>query len=321
MEKEDDYIYDDIFPRPKNWKVTENIKKANTTSVEEYKKEVKDNINNSDKVDDKKRTITGAKTNVENLTYREIFKRIIQHPSDKSKAIGAGLLAAATIATAGISIHALAKFIDEKNNKTNVTEKDNQEYVHKPFNSLEDDKINTVEDVKKDFLNRYLQAYNKMYKTNYNIYNTLINISLPADGYVFKVNDKLVTRGNNPEVTRSALDKMGNVETEKGHTTLVQIISSVGDEMIVLGTYDKNSGEFIYSGMQMEDLQNEEFIVPELDKLEINNELMKNVSDVIQAGKAEGQQSIDIRIRRYIQCTQKLDRESEIKSDGPEIGY
>lgn len=195
-----------------------------------------------------------------------------------------------SIATTAKSCNAEKENVEQTTSYSDIT-KDNKQ------NSgiVLEDEIDTVDEVEEDFVKKYLDLYNEEYGTNYKSAEMLVK-SL-KDGAVYKLDDgRIVTRGPKPYETEEKLKEIGNFEIINGHNKVVQVIA----DGKVLGTYDLSTGEFIYSGNQMEDLENEDFKEPTLEKLGINEGKLKKAAEVKAADKGgESPNSIGIRIEGY----------------------
>lgn len=164
---------------------------------------------------------------------------------------------------------------------------------------LEDDTtenpIDTIQEVKTDFIKHYLKAYNETYGTDYtqaNLYTEFLN-----NAGIYQLEDgRKVTRGNYPYETQNVLNQIGEYKGVQMNGNLVQIVLLNGK---ILGSYNVTTGEFMYSGNQTEDLTNEDFDEPTLEKLGINKSKLTAAAKVNMAQYGEDQRSIDMRIEHY----------------------
>lgn len=175
-------------------------------------------------------------------------------------------------------------------------------------------KIDTIDAVEKDFIQKYVQAYNQLNGTKYtaNAIKLFTN-SLPS---VFVLEDgRIVTRGMNPENVRKELSAIGSVG---GSTEISQVVQFVykdenGDTKI-LGTYSPN-GQFVYSGLQLEDLTNPNFNEPNLSALGINNKTATRAFGVAFSNENESKESQDLRIALYNEAVQEEENEKNAKTN------
>lgn len=155
--------------------------------------------------------------------------------------------------------------------------------------------IDTSAEVKKDFVNDYLDAYNKVYGTNYKSGEMVVK-ALKADA-VYELDDgRKVTRGKFPYETEKVLNNIGKFGIARINSEVAQILVNGK----ILGTYNISNGEFIYSGNQLSDLTDEEYKAPKLEDLGIDQEKLEAAARVALAkGGVESKESIDNRIKDY----------------------
>lgn len=212
-------------------------------------------------------------------------KRNLKNKPSKGKWLG-------RIAIAVASLTLLAILIDNAR-KDNQIEPTTQ-IPTTEFAEKVEDKIDTIREVEEDFVKDYLEAYNKKNGTNYKSGEMLITAL--RDGAVYKLEDgRIVTRGSKPYETENKLGQLGSYEMINGYDNVVQIIS----EGRTLGTYNLSTGEFIYTGNQLEDVTNTEFDEPTLEDLGINQEKLKAAARVKLAKNVEDNISIENRIEYY----------------------
>lgn len=247
------------------------------------------------------RSTIEMKNEVEKDYTEEILKRkkereqrkLQQKRASRKKWI-AGTLA--TIALAGI----IAGVRASKENEPIIAETTTQ--YAESINTTENI-IDTIDEVKKDFTEHYLEAYNKKYGTSYKSAELLVTAL--RDGAVYELDDgRVVTRGSKPYETEATLNQIGNFEMKNGYNNVVQIISNGR----TLGTYNLSTGEFIYSGNQLEDLKNKGFEEPTLEELGIDVEKMIKAAEVVKSKGVEGKESVDQRIKAYNQVVDGEER-------------
>ena len=248
-------------------KVINYIDYANRISPEQYKRLIEQNLQSQQRQDQPKRTITGKRT-----------------LSKKGKILIAGGLATLVLAGAVIANH-----VNEGRTPSEPIATTSQS---------EQEKIDTVLEVKQDFIQKYLQEYNRVYGTDYATADLYVK-SL-EDGAVFEVQDQHITRGNHPDQTRKFLEEnIGDVKVVQGYNEVAQIVITTGAKDVILGTYHAGTGEFLYSGNQLEDLQDQKVEKPTLDKLGIPNSRLTSAVAVVLASQREQKPSIDQRIDHY----------------------
>lgn len=176
-----------------------------------------------------------------------------------------------------------------------------------------------IKNAEDDFIDYYLEAYNKLNGTNYNNdYNNVdLMVSDLRQGVVFTTEDgKLVTRGSLPDETKKVLMKYGDVDLENGHERVIQIVTNYGKK--VLGTYDFLNGEYIYSGNDLTDFEkseNEEnFEEPTIENLGIDFNYMHKAADLERARGREDEDSLEIRLNDCKKAKAKVDARNAEKN-------
>ena len=165
--------------------------------------------------------------------------------------------------------------------------------------------INSIYEVRKDLKERYIKEYNEKYGTEYSSYDIEIVINKIQGGEVYELSDnteiKHVTLGSTPAITLNALKELGQVSKARGYNEIIQIIvpDQRGGTEHILGSYNVSTGEFIYSGNQLEDVSNLEFDPPTLEKLGINPNILREAAEVMLADGIENEKSIEYRIDDY----------------------
>lgn len=241
-------------------KISNNIEQANTTDEDTYRKSVEKN--------NKKRTLFAK--------------------------IGAGIVLFGTFTAAGIKI---SEYVQNRNNaKENTTVTEQAETTESKSNIVLEEQITSVDGVEKDFVDKYLKAYNEKYDTNYTSAEMIVT-SL-NEGVVYETpNGNHVTRGKYSTETEKVLKNIeGGYRQVEGYDKVYQIMLS---DNTVLGTYNLTTGEFLYSGNQLADLKNKDFIKPELKELGINPEKGKKAAQVLSGQGVEDPHSLNLRIKDY----------------------
>ena len=157
-----------------------------------------------------------------------------------------------------------------------------------------ENRIDTIKEVSDDFKEQFLDAYNQKYGTDYTDADFLVK-SLRGTSIYQLEDGRKVTRGNLPYETKEVLSKIGEYKSIEMHSDIAQIVGSNGK---ILGSYNIATGEFIYSGNQLEDLK-DDFDVPTLESLGINPEKLKLAAEVKLARGVESDESIGRRISWY----------------------
>ena len=263
-----------------NGKISSNIASANQEPIEAYKKETTEKLKQKQK------------------------RNLKNKPSTKKWVVGLSIALATIMAAAGIGT--LAQNSKEtKENTTGYTERAEDPEVTSDY--ILENEITSVEGVEKDFVKKYLKAYNEKYHTNY-ISADMIVTAL-EEGIVYQTpNGNRVTRGNEPEETEEFLKKTeGGYAKIAGYDQVYQILVDDGNK--VLGTYSLD-GEFIYSGNQLSDLVDEDFEKPQLIDLGVNPDKAKKAAEVMMADGVESSNSIKNRIKTY-QNTPDVPQESK----------
>lgn len=171
---------------------------------------------------------------------------------------------------------------------------------------------NSVRKAEQDFLKRYLEGYNKENNTDYMAYEAELVTNSLNQGIVYVVDDKLVTCGRFPELVKTELSKYGNVTTEDGHDKVMQILINREEDTIVLGTYDSKTLEAMYSGTQIDDLDNLNDKLFELEDLGISEELSEAMAELSAAKGNESEDSIKQRVDKYNKAVELEDKGYEI---------
>lgn len=270
---------------------------VNLKMFQERKGRISNNINMANKL-----PIEEYKNTTEKNTRKP--KKLKSKPSMKKwKVITAIALIGATAATASIAIAKNEHKVEE--NTVGYTEKQNNE---NESNIILENQITTVEGVEKDFVDKYLKAYNEKYNTDYDSAKMIVT-SL-NEGVVYETpSGDHVTRGNNPTETEKVLkDNNGGYRIVEGYNKVYQIVD---DNNKVLGTYNLATGEFIYSGNQLSDLKNNKFKKPELEELGINPNKAEKAAEVLASAKSESSDSINKRIQQYQITSDTLEREND----------
>lgn len=169
---------------------------------------------------------------------------------------------------------------------------------------------NEVKKAERDFLNKYIEAYNKEYGTNYMAFEAELCDNSIKEGIVYVVDGKLVTPGNYPALVKQQLSEYGTVTSEDGHDKVIQILVNTenGDEK-VLCTYDAKTLETMYSGT---DLSNFDSKLPELAELGIDKETAESIIELKFAEGVESNKSIKIRLDKYNKAVSNADKGYEI---------
>ena len=182
-------------------------------------------------------------------------------------------------------------------------------------------KTDYTAEVVEDFKQRYLEAYNEEYGTDYTsaeLYVTSLN-----GGIVYELNKngniKHVTEGSYPAETEKALQSIGKVKGVRGYNNVMQIIS--GEK--ILGSYNTSSQEFIYSGNQIEDLYEKNFEEPTLEKLGIDKKLAEKAEKVVlsvtNAERMIYADEYNEILKEYLETEKEVKQESK-EEEGFEIG-
>lgn len=203
-------------------------------------------------------------------------------------AVGVGVSAGIAVGASGC----MPKDIEKESNEKTTSYTEN-------INKNSNQEIKSINGVEKDFVGRYLEAYNKKYGTSYEQIDADMYTTSLEEGVVYEVDGKLVTRGSHPDETRAILENIGEVKLVSGYSNVMQIVVEVEGKNTVLGTYDISTGKFLYSGNQLEDIQDTDFEAPELENIGIDSNVAKRASEVLQAEDVESEISIQARINLY----------------------
>lgn len=262
--------------RNNNGRISSSIRSANQEPTETYKKETTEKIKQKPK---------------RNLKNR---------PSKKKWKVGLAIALASIIAATGTGL-LVHNYKESKENTTGYTEK--SEDLENDSDIILEEKITSIEGVEKDFVDKYLKAYNDKYNTNYA--SAEMSVTELNEGIVYQTqNGDQVTRGKNPyETEKFLMENEGGCAKVSGYDKVYQILVDNGqDGYEILGTYSLD-GEFIYSGNQLSDLTDEDFIKPQLVDLGINPDKAKKAAEVIAADGVENENSIKSRIEAYQNTT------------------
>lgn len=220
---------------------------------------------------------------------RNTNKRNIKNKPSNRKWLG-------KLAVAMASVALFAAFVEAARNNENKLEPETHttEYVETYKTTTEPDIIDTIAEVEEDFVEKYLEAYNEKYGTNYQTGDMIVTPL--RDNAVYELSDgRKVTRGSKPYETEKVLNNIGKFDIAKINSEVVQVIS----DGRTLGTYNMYTGEFIYSGNQIEDLSDEEFEEPTLESLGINKDKLTKAGQAIRSKGVEGKDSERIRAEKY----------------------
>ena len=246
-----------------------------------------------------------AKLDILKKEEPEKFEKVSSNLKDKIReAIEKGKvyisLGLAALALIGIGISIGVNMDKPDNNKTtNLTEF--VETTHEKQTETEDmtketqNEIDTISEVEEDFIKDYLEAYNEKYGTEYSEAELLVtNLSGTS---IYQLEDgRKVTRGNLPYETKEVLSQIGEYESVNMYSDVIQVLLPNGT---VLGTYNVSTGEFLYSGNQLDDLKDENFNEPTLEDLGIDSNKLGAAARVLLSRGVEDEQSINERINDY----------------------
>ena len=197
-------------------------------------------------------------------------------------------------------------------NKEKVPEVNQSGTITTYYSTLtEEEKIeNAVKKAERDFLNKYIEAYNKEYETNYMAFEAELCDNSIKEGIVYVVDGKLVTPGNYPALVKQKLSEYGTVTSEDGHDKVMQILASTerGDKK-VLCTYDAKTLETMYSGTDLSDFDSK---LPELTELGIDKETAESIIALKFAEGVESYKSIEMRLDKYNKAVRNADKGHEI---------
>lgn len=214
-------------------------------------------------------------------------------------------------AAAGLAAGLVALGMVGCGNKERVPEVNQSGTITYSSTLTEEEKIeNAVKKAERDFLNKYIEAYNKEYGTNYMAFEAELCDNSIKEGIVYVVDEKLVTHGNYPALVKQQLSEYGTVTSEDGHDKVIQILASTekGDKK-VLCTYDAKTLETMYSGT---DLSNFDSKLPELTELGIDKETAESIIALKFAEGVESYKSIKMRLDKYNKAVSNADKGYEI---------
>lgn len=222
---------------------------------------------------------------------RKERKRDLKNKPSNKKWIGKAAAILAAIAAVAVIANEVTKNNETVQNPNTPT----TNYTETYETTRAPDRIDTISEVKEDFVNDYLDAYNKVYGTNYKSGEMKVT-ALKADA-VYELKDgRKVTRGALPYETEKILNNIGEFDIARINSEVAQILVNGR----TLGTYNISNGEFIYSGNQLSDLTDKEFEEPTLEKLGISKEKLDAAARVdLAKNGVENKESVDQRIARY----------------------
>ena len=275
------------------------INDAKTMPTETYKKEV---------AEKNRRNKNRRKRNIRNNPHRHENNKKYKGNGKLAKII-AGLLVSGIVIGGAIAFTkgCSTEGNREIKNTTNTTNRNN-------LNTT-----NSIKEVQNDFAQIYLRGYNEKYGTNYK--KAEIYVTPIAGGQIYELNQdnniKHVTKGSYPENTQAVLETLGNVEKVNGYNNIIQIIvKDEAEQDKILGSYNEDTCEYLYSGNQLSDLQDVYFDTPDLVKLGIPKELVNAAVDVLKAKDVEPESSVDSRVATYKAIINNMEKNKE---DGFEI--
>lgn len=245
---------------------------------EEYSKKPKRELKNNPKMMTKERFITKTREKLEKI--KEIVKKI-------------GMKALLVLLSAGLTISVIYSKVSEKpeiEKEPTTTISETIDYGNK-----EENEIDTVSEVEEDFIKDYLEAYNKTYGTEYTEAELLVT-NLSGTSLYQLPDGRKVTRGSLPDTTKEVLEGLGGYTSLRMYNDVIQVLLPSGK---ILGTYDITTGEYIYSGNQLGDLENEDFQAPELAELGIDAGKLNAVGSLLLGMGVEDLESIENRIDEY----------------------
>lgn len=246
-----------------------------------------------------------AKLDILKKEEPEKFEKVSSNLKDKIREviekgkvyISLGLAALALI---GIGIGIGVNIDKPDNNKTtNPTEfvetTDEKQTETEDMTKETQNEIDTISEVEEDFIKDYLEAYNEKYGTEYSEAELLVtNLSGTS---IYQLDDgRKVTRGNLPYETKELLSQIGEYESVNMYSDVIQVLLPSGT---ILGTYNISTGEFLYSGNQLDDLKDENFNEPTLEDLGIDSNKLGAAARVLLSRGVEDEQSINERIDDY----------------------
>lgn len=280
------------------------INDAKTMPTETYKKEVAE----KNRRNKNRRNKNRRKRNIRNNPHRHENNKKYKGNGKLAKII-AGLLVSGIVIGGAIAFTkgCSTEGNREIKNTTNTTNRNN-------LNTT-----NSIKEVQNDFAQIYLRGYNEKYGTNYK--KAEIYVTPIAGGQIYELNQdnniKHVTKGSYPENTQAVLETLGNVEKVNGYNNIIQIIvKDEAEQDKILGSYNEDTCEYLYSGNQLSDLQDVYFDTPDLVKLGIPKELVNAAVDVLKAKDVEPESSVDSRVATYKAIINNIEKNKE---DGFEI--
>lgn len=168
--------------------------------------------------------------------------------------------------------------------------------------STEEEVRNEITKIKREFINKYMNEYYKLNKTEDKVNINDINIIVNSQEIFYKADDNgkevIVTPGRiSPELTRNEMkNKYGECEVieHSGNDKVIQIIGNNGK---LFGTYGNGTGTPIYSGGELDELGKDVIELTDSQKIAVKlfgdngtvelEDLKKEIKDYNNAKKME----------------------------------
>lgn len=260
--------------------IDKNKESANSKSLENYKKQVQNNYKENQ--------------------YNK--RQIKDNPSDKkyttSKGMGGKIL---LLALAGALVMRGVEIYNEYKEEIKQIEWTNQNQSTRKAIKLKENRVeNRIKEAEEDFLKRYLDEYNKIQNTEYMVEDVSILAEYNESGNVYSVNDKIITPGKDEEMTRKKLSKFGEVEIISGYDRILQIVykDEYGKKEI-LSTINADRLDSIYSGLQIEDLENGKKLVELEYIVTLNEEMIRTIIDIEYGKDNENLNYLEEKVNKY----------------------
>lgn len=272
-------------------RISDTINRAEGKDTREMMDDIKRKERSKKNIKNKPRRMTKERFVVKTKEKFEKLKAIIKEIG--SKALFALLLAGVSLAAIFSNVIGDPTIGEEPQNEPDTAIETTYDNEHQE-GTFSYNPIDTIAEVEDDFVDKYLEAYNEKYGTNYQTGDMIVTPL--RDNAVYELSDgRKVTRGSKPYETEKVLNNIGKFDIAKINSEVVQVISNGR----TLGTYNMYTGEFIYSGNQIEDLTDEEFEEPTLESLGINKDKLTKAGQAIRSRGVEGKDSERIRAKNY----------------------
>lgn len=175
----------------------------------------------------------------------------------------------------------------------------------------------SVKEVERDFIERYVNAYNKLEGTNYKPEEVIVVANSLSSAY--RLNATIVTNGNDPSDVRDTLTRLGEgpIRTEQDVQIVQFIYKDKDGGEHPIGGFDRR-GNYVHSGYNVDQLVDPTFVRPTASALDLPQELVVQGAGVVMGKGVEEKTSMNGRIKAYRSAAEAAYTDKDIEEDEPE---